>query len=394
MVADGPGRLMDEAAKLRQEAAEMEMALREEARSKGVPEEMINKLIPLRNPKGVVPAGSSSDPSAATAAAEAEAAAAAAAESKTPAELRADLGYLPQGDAVRFTQQLDRFRAKGLCKQWNCRPAPTVSSFSVTQTTFKMKTGLEPIQLKLDSAGFNYVNVLGLAVAVATTCALLSSQIGGQVGFLLGYASALFPVLLVGVGSVAPGLIADTLNSITFATNDEERAKHVSANAGKFLCGYVMGLPLVNFRAGAPSNTCEFFQLRPDVKSDFSEGPGGQKMFAKAEYSQVDIARCSVVSIAGPVAECISYKEATGKAAGDVNTLYELMNAVSPALAPDKQQDHIRWSAVTAHDIISSSHKAAYDALCVAFASGAQLEECVAIIEAASAGSAAAAASK
>ena len=43
-------RFKDEAAKLRQEAAEIELALREEARAKGVPEEMINKLIPMRAP--------------------------------------------------------------------------------------------------------------------------------------------------------------------------------------------------------------------------------------------------------------------------------------------------------------------------------------------------------
>mmetsp|Transcript_29652 Transcript_29652/g.49606 ORF Transcript_29652/g.49606 Transcript_29652/m.49606 type:complete len:158 (-) Transcript_29652:1014-1487(-) len=39
--------LMDEAARLRKEAAEMEVSLREEARAKGLPEEMINKLVPL-----------------------------------------------------------------------------------------------------------------------------------------------------------------------------------------------------------------------------------------------------------------------------------------------------------------------------------------------------------
>jgi hypothetical protein len=40
-------RCKEEAAKLRQEALEIEIALREEARAKGVPEEMINKLIPI-----------------------------------------------------------------------------------------------------------------------------------------------------------------------------------------------------------------------------------------------------------------------------------------------------------------------------------------------------------
>ncbi len=41
----------DEAARLRQEAAELELALREEAREKGLPEEVINKLIPIRQEK-------------------------------------------------------------------------------------------------------------------------------------------------------------------------------------------------------------------------------------------------------------------------------------------------------------------------------------------------------
>ena len=44
-------RFKEEAAKLRQEASEIEIALREEARVKGVSEEMINKLIPITRPR-------------------------------------------------------------------------------------------------------------------------------------------------------------------------------------------------------------------------------------------------------------------------------------------------------------------------------------------------------
>ena len=39
-------KYVNQAERLRQEAAEMEIALREEARAKGLPEEMVNKLIP------------------------------------------------------------------------------------------------------------------------------------------------------------------------------------------------------------------------------------------------------------------------------------------------------------------------------------------------------------
>jgi hypothetical protein len=38
------------------------------------------------------------------------------------------------------------------------------------------------------------------------------------------------------------------------------------------------------------------------------------------------------------VAECINYGEASGTNANDVNTLYELMNAVDPSLSPEAVQ--------------------------------------------------------
>jgi hypothetical protein len=369
--ADQNSRLRDEAARLRQEAAELEVAMREEARAKGVPEEMINKLMPIRNPKGAT-----IQPSAGTTA-EGVVLEAPVLVPETSAEVRAKLGYLPTGDAVRFTQLLDKFKSKGVARNWNSVVIP--ASLVVTQPAFKSKTGLEPISLKLDSAGFDYKNVLGLAVIIATAFALASSQIGGQFGFLLGYASALFPVALVGVGSIAPGIIADVLNRITFTFNAEARKKHVCANAGKFLCGYLAGLPLTRFSAGGPSNTCDFFQLRPDIRNDYQEG--SQKMFSKQEYKQQDIARASIVSIAGPVAECVLYKEASGTASGDVNTLYELMAAVSPQLTNDKQQDHIRWSACAAYEILTKN-SATFEKLCDAFATGQGLEECISIIEA------------
>ena len=38
------------------------------------------------------------------------------------------------------------------------------------------------------------------------------------------------------------------------------------------------------------------------------------------------------------VAECINYGESSGTNANDVNTLYELMNAVDPSLSPEAVQ--------------------------------------------------------
>lgn len=324
---------------------------------------MINKLIPLRS---------------ATPAKKAEAVVEEVKEVKvfTQTEVRSKLGYLNTGDAIRMTTELDRVKAKGFLQRWNVKDV-SKATFKTNTMMFKSKTNIDPIKLKLDDVGYNYQNVLIAALGFATVFGLGSSFVGGQLGFVLGYASALVPVALVGVGSIAPGLIGDFLNGVKFQINDEARQKHISMNAGKFLAGYVLGLPIAKFNTGGVSNSVDFFQIRPSGKSAVQD----KQMFARNKFKQNDIARSSVVCIAGSVAECVLFGEGSGTNAGDVNTLYELINACDPALPPESIQDHVRWSAVTAYEIIDE-YKEEHKRLCEAFSEGLPLEECIAILEA------------
>mmetsp|Transcript_25813 Transcript_25813/g.43064 ORF Transcript_25813/g.43064 Transcript_25813/m.43064 type:complete len:456 (+) Transcript_25813:97-1464(+) len=361
--------LMDEAARLRKEAAEMEVSLREEARAKGLPEEMINKLVPL----------TSNQPKKAKKTEEEKKidAAAGIPEKKFAApEIRKKLGYLNSGDAIRFTSELDRIKGKGLLTEWNSREV-TDSNFAVNNLQLKSKTNINPVDLKLDDVGYNYQIIFGIALLTATVCALGSNFIGGQIGFLLGYLSALAPIALVGIGSIAPGLLGDIINGAKFAVNSDARDRYVRLNAGKFMVGYVLGLPVERFSTSGSSNTVEFFQVRPSGKTMTVEE---KQMFARNQFKQQDVARSSAVCIAGNVAECMTYGEASGTNANDVNTLYELINAVNPPLEPERVQDHIRWSAVTAHSILSE-RPGQLEAMCKAFADKLPLEECIAILE-------------
>lgn len=355
-------RFKDEAAKLRQEAGELEVSLREEARAKGVPEEMINKLIPIRaqtlqktaktlpNVKEQVTA-------------------------LTAKEVRSNLGYLNTGDAIRMTSELERIKAKYVISKWNSKDLEN-PRFDVSNYRLKSKTNIDPINLKLDDVGFAYQNVLVSAVAIGTVCGLGANAVGGELGFLLGYASALFPVLLVGVGSIAPGLIGEVLYRFKLLTNEESRKRHVRMNAGKFLAGYICGLPVARFSQSNPSNTAEFFQLKPNGTSEVED----KQMFAKNKFSQIDIARSSIVCLAGSVAECLEFGVASGSNPGDVNLLNELMNSVDPTINAEQRQNHIRWSALTAWEILDQ-YKDEYKRLVAAFEKGLPMEECIAVIE-------------
>uniref|UniRef100_A0A6C0EG66 Uncharacterized protein n=1 Tax=viral metagenome TaxID=1070528 RepID=A0A6C0EG66_9ZZZZ len=352
-------RFKKEAVKLRQEAEEIEIALREEARAKGVPEEMINKLIPITRQRSQSASKTSSKSKEKN-------------TELTANTIRSKLGYLNTGDAIRMTSELERIKSNDIISKWNSINVED-SRFMVSIYQLKAKTNIVPANLKLDDVGFAYQNVLGVAVIIGTLCGLSANAVGGELGFLLGYASALFPVILVGIGSIAPGLIGEALYRCKLVTNEEARKRDIRKNAGKFLAGYICGLPVAKFSQGNPSNTAEFFQLRP---SDVS----GTGKVQDKRFKQIDIARISIVCLAGSVAECIDFGVASGSNPGDVNLLNELINSVEPRITPDQVQNHIRWSALTAWEILDQ-YKEEYQRLVVAFEKGLPMEECIAVIE-------------
>jgi hypothetical protein len=49
------------------------------------------------------------------------------------------------------------------------------------------------------------------------------------------------PILLVGVGSIAPALVGEILNRIKYAVDEEAKKRFIVLNAGKFLTGYILG---------------------------------------------------------------------------------------------------------------------------------------------------------
>ena len=359
-------RFKEEASKLRQEASEIEIALREEARAKGVPEEMINKLIPITR-QGPRPTPQTASKTLQNAKEN---------YTELPANtIRSKLGYLNTGDAIRMTSELERIKSNDIISKWNSKNLED-AKFIVSNYQLKAKTNIEPINLKLDDVGFGYQNVLVSAIVIGTLGGLSANVVGGELGFLLGYSSALFPIIVVGIGSIAPGLIGEGLYRFKLVTNEETRKRHVRMNAGKFLAGYICGLPVAKFTQAYSSNTAEFFQLRPSGISEVED----KQMFSKKSFKQIDIARSSIVCLAGSVAECLEFGVASGSNPSDVNLLNELINSVQPIISPEQVQNHIRWSALTAWEILDQ-YKEEYKRLVIAFEKGLSLEECIAIIE-------------
>jgi phage portal protein BeeE len=158
----------------------MEVALREEARAKGLPEEMINKLIPITSNKSSTMATSTSnDNTVATPVTTST-------NQRTAKEIRSKLGYLNTGDAIRITAELDRIKAKRIISLWNSKDI-TDTKFVVNDYQLKSKTNIDAIKLKLDDVGYDYQKVFIGALIFATIFGVSSSFVGGEFGFILGF---------------------------------------------------------------------------------------------------------------------------------------------------------------------------------------------------------------
>jgi len=289
------------------------------------------------------------------------------------------------GDASSQTQKLNELVDSGDFTLWNSavrRGSTSDASmsklvpFPVTLQTLESRTGGKVNGPSLGIDGDKDVSlddfkdltvqvVLGSTGLGIASLALLPENVGATFTYLF----ALIPILFIGIGSLAPGVIA---SGIVFSRGDSEDAEQQRERicrheAGHFLCGYLCGLPVKNYEISSDTGVaCVEFHTTDAVNG-------------KGELSDADIAALSVVAMSGSVAEIMQYDKATG---GE-NDLLELQNCFRKSkefIGAAKQQDLTRWGALTSYGLINAN-KSKYDSLVKAFQEKKNLAECVSIIE-------------
>eukprot|EP01082_Thalassiosira_pseudonana_P014808 g13523.t1 g13523 contig8:858511-859746(-) len=291
------------------------------------------------------------------------------------------------GDAASQSSALDSLVDNGSFSLWKSAVRRTGSSitsnsnmmsllrpFPVTLGTLESRTGGKVTGESLGIGGEGDVKfedfqdltvqvVLGSTGLGIASLALLPENIGATVCYLV----ALVPIAFIGVGSVAPGIIAGVITSARGKSEDEERRRErvCRHEAGHFLCGYLCGLPVKNYEiVDSTGVACVEFH---------TDGNGG-------ELTEDDVAALSVVAMSGSVAEIIAYDKATG---GE-NDLIELQNCFRKSkefIGAARQQDLTRWGALTSYELLRKNSEV-YEKLVKAFGEKKSLSECVSIIEA------------
>ena len=251
-------------------------------------------------------------------------------------------------------------------------------TFPVSLSMLEQRTGLTATTLGLTDSDvslddFKYATLYvtgGSTIAAIASLAFLPPNVGAT----LCYGFALIPILFLGVGSTAPGFIAEAIATVrggdkvtdgSIITKQERICRHEAAH---FCCGYWCGLPIVNYNTMDVSNTNV-----ARVEFDIASGSGGG-------YTPTEVAALTVTAMAGLAGESMQYGSANG-ATEDLlllenNVFRKSQNFIGAAAS----QDLTRWGALTA-SLLLKQNANPYEAVVAAFQRQASIDECIAILE-------------
>ena len=276
-----------------------------------------------------------------------------------------------EGDAVSQTMTLNKGVESGDLKLWksiNLRTFPVSLGMLEQRTAGKItgkSLGVTAEDVNLDDFKYATLGVTG----VSTVLAILSlAVLPENIGAMFCYFFAIIPIIFLGIGSSAPGIIAGAIASARGKADsrEEQMDRICSHEAGHFLAGYCCGLPIKGYTVLDSGIPC--VEFHPS-----SEGDTGR------EFAADEIAALSVVAMSGSVAEALEL----GTAKGGQNDLLELEGLLRRSqefVGAQKQQDLTRWGALTSYNLLKANEDK-YEALVQAFKEKKTVAECVAIIE-------------
>lgn len=264
-------------------------------------------------------------------------------------------------------QQTAQWQAWGETKSLAAFGSANLRTYPVSLSMLEQRTGCTAATLGLTESDvslddFKYATLYvtgGSTLAAWASLAFLPENVGATFCYLF----ALVPIVFLGVGSTAPGFIAELLVAGKDRPTDtlERQCRHEAAH---FCCGYWSGLPIARYsvEAGAP----------PQVEFDVATTGSG--------YSATHVAALTITAMAGLAAEAAHFGAARGAAQDLLDLENQVFRKSREFIGAAAAQDLTRWGVLAA-SLLLKQNAVAYEAVVQAFARQASVEECVALLE-------------
>ncbi|ONI02018.1 hypothetical protein PRUPE_6G173100 [Prunus persica] len=207
-----------------------------------------------------------------------------------------------------------------------------------------------------------------LFTVVGTTgfLGLLAGQLPGDWGFFVPYLIGSISLVVLGVGSTAPGLLQAAISSFSsfFPDYQERIARHEAAH---FLVAYLLGLPILGYSLDIGKEHVNLIDERLE------------KLIYSGQLDAKELDRLAVVAMAGLAAEGLTYDKVIGQSA-DLFSLQRFINRSKPQLSKEQQQNLTRWAVLFAGSLLKND-KEIHEALITAMSNKATILECIEAIE-------------
>ncbi|XP_021736640.1 uncharacterized protein LOC110703197 isoform X1 [Chenopodium quinoa] len=273
---------------------------------------------------------------------------------------------LEKNDSDAVKDALDQLSEVGWAKRWSSQPyisRRTTSLRELTTLGIKNAENLAIPSVRNDAAF--------LATVVGTTgfLAVLAGQLPGDWGFFVPYLVGSISLVVLAVGSVAPGLLQAAIGgfSVVFPDYQERISRHEAAH---FLVAYLLGLPILSY-------SLDIGKEHVNLVNDELE-----KLIYSGQLDSKELDRLAVVSMAGLAAEGLTYDKVIGQSA-DLFSLQRFINRSTPQISKDQQQNLTRWAVLFAASLLKNN-KAAHEALMAEMSKKATVLDCIKAIETAS----------
>jgi len=303
---------------------------------------------------------------------------------KSPEEIlssiKAPLDEVIGESAEKVYDTLESLKEKGVLSKWN---SAALRSRPVSQNELKRALKTEKTLDELLGLAGTPTDLKQLTVAAFAASAVFGvggSIIGGETGgfvYWMTYLGGSLPLVLIAVGSVAPGAIGDLISKIQWKfdeTNTKER--RIRHEAAHLMCGYLCGLPIEGYEL-EPTPVCYFYDRRDGNIADI------EAWKKPRPFSVDEVNALSVTSLSGLMGELTAYDKADG-GQGDLELLQTVfLRAEEERMRkPNVREDQTRWGALQALQLLETEQEA-LSRVCEAMGRDAGVQECIAAIEAA-----------
>jgi hypothetical protein len=272
---------------------------------------------------------------------------------------------LKQEISMEVSGLCKKLQAAGALPKWGVAAEDLASRRSLQLGELRM-VGIKSPEAISKVSVRNDAAFLFSVVATTSISAVFLSMLPGDWGFFTSYLCGGISFVVLGIGSVNPGILQFAIDKFSqvFPDYKERVLRHEAAH---FLTAYLLGVPVAGYSL-----------IVGKEHTDLAEAALQRRLIEK-QLEDKEVDTLSVIAMAGATAEAMYYEEVMGQNQ-DMFDLQRIMNRSSTKLGNPQQQNQTRWACYQAATLLRAYSKE-YEALQECMKRNDTVEKCIQAIE-------------